>query len=142
MTTYARDEDGYNILLDNDIGPGTAYVLGKPINLKDVLKKEPHDETDNNLTSDINAGYHNTGTPLYRKNEKPEAVNHPQHYGRGRYEVIKVINAWGLNFDRGNAVKYIARAGKKNPAAEIEDLEKAIFYLKYEVKELKKRAEE
>jgi len=59
---------------------------------------------------------------------------HPEHYGGGEnpYEIIKIINAVGLNFNRGNAFKYLARAGKKNPQKAIEDLEKAIFYLTYE----------
>ena len=62
-----------------------------------------------------------------------EAVNHPDHYGGGEnlYEAIKVIEAWGLNFHLGNAVKYIARAGKKGPA--IEDLKKALWYLQREL---------
>ena len=51
-------------------------------------------------------------------------VNHHSHYTDGKIEVIDAIEAWGLNFHRGNAVKYIARAGKKNPAKEVEDLEK------------------
>lgn len=62
-----------------------------------------------------------------------DSVNHPDHYGGDTpYEVIKVIHAWELDFDLGNAVKYIARAGKKsrNP---IEDLEKAIFYINYKI---------
>lgn len=67
-----------------------------------------------------------------------EAVNHPSHYGGDvPYESIKVINAWGLNFNLGNAVKYISRAGKKDPAKLIEDLEKARFYLDDEIKQLK-----
>ena len=48
-------------------------------------------------------------------------VNHPSYYTNGKIEVIDAIEAWGLNFHRGNAVKYIARAGKKNPEKEIED---------------------
>lgn len=66
-----------------------------------------------------------------------EAINHPGHYGGDTvYEVIKVIHAWGLDrdFNLGNCVKYIARAGKKDPAKEIEDLEKAKFYLEYAIK--------
>lgn len=68
-----------------------------------------------------------------------DMVNHPDHYGGGDnpYEVIKVIRAWGLGFDLGNAVKYIARAGKKDPARHIEDLEKAVFYLQDEIKHLR-----
>lgn len=60
-------------------------------------------------------------------------VNHPDHYGGADnlYEAIKVIEAWELNFNIGNAVKYIARAGKKG--AYIEDLEKARWYLNREI---------
>lgn len=68
-----------------------------------------------------------------------EAVNHPAHYGGDTtYETIKVIMAWDLGFNLGNAVKYISRAGKKNPIAEIEDLKKARFYLDYEIREREK----
>lgn len=44
----------------------------------------------------------------------------------------------GLNSHRGNAVKYITRAGKKNPGKEIEDLEKAVWYLQREIERLTK----
>lgn len=69
-----------------------------------------------------------------------EAVNHPDHYGGADnpYEVIKVVLAWNLPFTLGNTVKYVARAGKKDPAKHIEDLEKARFYLDKEIEELKK----
>lgn len=48
-----------------------------------------------------------------------EAVNSPAHYGGADnpYEAIKVIEAWDLGFCLGNTVKYIARAGKKDPAS-------------------------
>lgn len=65
-----------------------------------------------------------------------EAVNNPEHYGgaNNTYEAIKVIDAWGLDFHLGNAVKYISRAGKKDPMKEIEDLKKAEFYIKHKIK--------
>ena len=69
-----------------------------------------------------------------------DAINHPSHYADGKIEVIDFIEDKGLNFNRGNAVKYIARAGKKNPAKEIEDLKKAIWYLERECKRLEKQA--
>ncbi len=56
------------------------------------------------------------------------SVDHPSHYKRGGVEAITVIEAWGLDFCLGNAVKYIARAGYKSADAR-EDLEKAIWYL-------------
>lgn len=75
---------------------------------------------------------------MHEAGPRSEAVNHPSHYGGDTvYEVIKVIHAWGLGFDLGNAVKYIARAGKKDPAKEIEDLEKAKFYLQHHIDQLK-----
>ena len=68
-------------------------------------------------------------------------VNHPDHYGGGDnpYEVIKVIEAWGLGFHLGNAIKYIGRAGKKGN--EIQDLEKAIWYCKRKIEQLKSEHE-
>lgn len=68
-----------------------------------------------------------------------EKVNHPQHYGGPDdvYEAIKVIEAWGLGFHLGNAVKYISRAGKKGPDTEIEDLEKAAWYVLRKIRQLK-----
>lgn len=61
-----------------------------------------------------------------------EAVQHPSHYGGDvPHEVIKCLDAWGLEKDAllWNAVKYISRAGKKDPAKTVEDLKKARFYL-------------
>jgi hypothetical protein len=73
---------------------------------------------------------------------KKEMVNGPQHYGGvdNPYEVIKVCEAWGLDKDAYlfNVVKYVARAGKKDPQKELEDLKKAIFYLNRKVENLQK----
>lgn len=68
---------------------------------------------------------------------KKELVNHPQHYGGkdNPYEAIKVIEAWDLGFCLGNTIKYISRAGKKDDT--IQELEKALWYLKREIKNLK-----
>lgn len=71
----------------------------------------------------------NTYTEREKTNYK-ETVNHPSHYGGDTtYETIKVIEAWGLDFHLGNAVKYISRAGKKDPAKEKQDLQKALWYI-------------
>lgn len=69
-------------------------------------------------------------------------VDHPAHYGGDTtYEVIKVIEAWELGFCLGNAVKYIARAGKKHPERMVEDLEKARWYIDRELKSLARAAD-
>jgi hypothetical protein len=66
----------------------------------------------------------------------PDTVNHPSHYTDGKIEVIDFIEDKKLNYHRGNAVKYIARAGKKDPTKEIEDLKKAQWYINREIKRL------
>lgn len=76
----------------------------------------------------------------YNENMKHnDPVNHPSHYTDGKIEVIDFIEDKNLNFCRGNAVKYISRAGKKDPAKEIQDLEKAQWYINREVNRLKEK---
>ena len=71
-----------------------------------------------------------------------EMVNGPAHYGGVdyTYEVIKVCEAWELDKDAYlfNVVKYVLRAGKKDPTKELEDLKKAAFYLDRKIKNLEK----
>ena len=69
--------------------------------------------------------------------EECDSVNHPSHYNKGKIEVADFIADQKLNFDRGNAVKYVCRAGSKDPDKEIQDLEKAIWYINHEIKMLK-----
>jgi len=56
-----------------------------------------------------------------------EKVDHPPHYNTGKIEVIDAIEAWNLNFNCGNVVKYIVR--HKHKGSPIEDIEKAVWYL-------------
>jgi hypothetical protein len=73
-----------------------------------------------------------------------EQVNHPNHYG-GKdnvYEAIKVIDEWNLGFSLGNTVKYISRAGKKDPNKELEDLKKALWFLKHHIEVLENKLNE
>lgn len=71
------------------------------------------------------------------------AVDHPTHYRKDSgHEAIDVIEAWDLNFNLGNTVKYISRKGRKDPSAYIEDLEKALWYLNREITTLKQRRDQ
>lgn len=74
-----------------------------------------------------------------------DSVEHPRHYNslpaaceKCGYpiECIDVIEHMDLCI--GNAVKYVWRAGHKDPSKEIEDLEKAVWYLQRRIKRLKK----
>jgi len=55
----------------------------------------------------------------------------PQYYRRGTIQVWDFVRDQELNFHLGNVIKYVCRAGHKFD--DIDDLEKAIHYLKNEV---------
>lgn len=59
----------------------------------------------------------------------------PAHYGgpEDPYECIKVIRAWGLNFELGNVAKYLSRAGKKPGVDAVDDLRKLVTYAQMEI---------
>lgn len=64
----------------------------------------------------------------------------PDYYKDGGIETIDFIEAKGLGYHLASAVKYISRAGKKDPATEIEDLKKAAWYVDRRIKQLEKEA--
>lgn len=68
---------------------------------------------------------------ILERNNKPELVNHPDHYQGNKFEVIDIIEDYELNFTLGSAVKYILRAGKKDDKNI--DLKKAIWMLEREI---------
>jgi hypothetical protein len=59
------------------------------------------------------------------------------HYENNKgYDVIDFIKDYNLNFNRGNVIKYLARAGKKDN--ELQDLRKALDYLQREIEHYEK----
>lgn len=70
------------------------------------------------------------------EDKKDDPVNHPAHYTDGKIEVIKYIKDKKLGFCLGNAIKYISRAGKKDPTKTVEDLRKAIWYIEEHIKDI------
>ena len=65
-------------------------------------------------------------------------VDHTDHYRKdSKHEAIDVIEAWQLNFNLGNVLKYLSRVGIKDPGKLIEDLEKARWYIDREINTLK-----
>ena len=81
------------------------------------------------------------GTIGYVVDLSGESINHPAHYNTGQIEVIDFIEDQELGFHLGNAVKYICRAGRKNPDKTIEDLQKATWYLDRKINELLNKEE-
>lgn len=65
-----------------------------------------------------------------------DMVNSPAHYNQGKIEVIEFLEEQFMDRPHEwNAVKYIARA--KHKGKEVEDLEKAIWYLRRKLELLK-----
>ena len=62
--------------------------------------------------------------------EEKEMINHPSHYNMG-IETIEYIESGSMNFNTGNVIKYVTRAGYKNN--QLEDLKKAMWYLQREI---------
>lgn len=67
------------------------------------------------------------------ESDDPVSPSHYQGFSNGA-EVIDITE--NLNFNRGNAIKYAARAGTKDPAKELEDLRKAKWYIEREISRL------
>ena len=71
-----------------------------------------------------------------------DPVNHPNHYTSGSIEVIDYIEDQKFPYHLGNAVKYISRAGKKDPEKTVEDLKKAVWYINRYIELLGKEQQE
>lgn len=105
--------DGVAIFEYNDGKPTGKKMVFKPVSASQSIKKS--DKTDSK--------------------PKNTAIT-PSYYGGAdnAYEAIKVIDAWGLGFALGNAIKYICRAGKKKDNSRLQDLEKSKYYIEHEIK--------
>jgi len=97
--------------------------------------KEEKEDYKNRTINDVTEKFSKTFKKIIEKGN----VDHPKHYGGDTtYEVIKVLEAWKLDFHLGNVVKYVARAGKKSKETELEDLKKAAWYLNKKIELLEK----
>ena len=70
--------------------------------------------------------------------EEKEMIDHPSHYNQG-IETIEYIESWSMNFNTGNVIKYVTRAGYKDN--QLEDLKKAMWYLQREIDRLENKGE-
>jgi len=75
-----------------------------------------------------------SNTPITMEEPQADPVNHPAHYKVGGMETIDFIEAKGLTYHLGNAVKYISRADHKGNRKQ--DLEKAKWYLERAIAQL------
>ncbi len=74
-------------------------------------------------------------------NDENNNITHPSYYCFSKYEPVKIIQDWELDFCLGNVLKYVARAGRKDGNPKIEDLKKAKQYLEFEIENLREQEE-
>ena len=135
-------------------GGGTARFNPDELELEgvyDALSKKPVEESsfaDSKVDSSVDDFGDCPGLPECPGNGecpgcapvpiKDDEISHPSHYADGWSNGAEVIDLTeNLNFNRGNAVKYLARAGRKGgPEKELEDLQKALWYVRREVERL------
>lgn len=127
-------EDGY-------ITTKTISNILKPVALPKIfivseLTWWSYEELNKNIKTIDKPGYVIIMFPKYHIGPVNEvsSFNETSYTAGRKYEPRKVIADWGLNFNLGNAIKYISRAGRKGD--KIEDLKKAIQYIEFEIEEL------
>lgn len=70
-----------------------------------------------------------------------DKISNPAHYTYSKFEPKDVIREYNLNFNLGNVIKYIVRAGRKDGNTILDDLRKARQYLDFEIEFLEKDSE-
>jgi len=109
-----------------------CYLDGKVINFANEIQFK--------IETKINEIRNGVPPPEYvPPGEKVDLISSPPHYtsvSSSTYETINVIEAWNLDFHLGNVVKYVSRAGKKTEDP-LQDLEKALWYLKRKIERIK-----
>jgi hypothetical protein len=114
----------------SDVELSEAKKLGLPI----WIGHDPVNDVIEGKDPTLPAKAYDTG-----RTTEHDPVQHPSHYTQGGIETIDFIEAKRLDYHRGNVVKYVTRAGRKDPETEIEDLEKAGWYIERAIKEVRKQ---
>ena len=99
------------------------------------LNFQQYDSPCNNYQVGYNSALEDLSTWLKSLDDNTNTT--PSHY-QGTIQPIDLINAQNLNFNLGNVVKYVCRAGKKQGENVLSDLDKAKNYINYEIERIKK----
>ena len=113
------------------------FTKGKQYYITDILNEGFYLKGDDGFEHYINKldCFYYTFNPIYNE-QQTYTKNTPTHY-QGSIQPIDLINAQDLNFNLGNVVKYVCRAGKKQGENILSDLEKAKDYINFEIERVK-----
>ena len=138
-------DDEYWVYTAEEIGrvvfsPGSrmiAYPVGQPYAIYDKSEYE-YEIQDNVITIKKRVDRLKSTTLGGGRTTSSDSVSHPPHYANGWSNGAEVIDLTeNLSFSAGNVVKYVCRAGRKDPDKYVEDLEKARWYLDREIARVK-----
>ena len=140
-------DDEYWLYTAEEIGrvvytPGSrmiAYPVGEPYAICDKSEYE-YELRDNTIV--IKERVDRFEPTILGKERTPSSdnVSHPPHYANGWSNGAEVIDLTEhLSFCAGNVVKYVCRAGRKDPDKHVEDLEKARWYLDREIARVRRQ---
>lgn len=130
-------DDEYWLYTAEEIGrvvftPGSrmiAYPVGQPYAICDKSEYEYELKDDTIVIK-----------KLVDRSMSSDNVSHPSHYANGWSNGAEVIDLTEhLSFCAGNVVKYVCRAGRKDPDKHVEDLKKARWYLDREIERVKRQ---
>lgn len=133
--------------LEQEIEADKTHLKGVDVEPTDDISVEATDEQIDSkealqkVLDEVREQLLKTKGKLIHMKEVEDVVNHPSHYTDGNIEVMDFIEDKQLNFARGNVIKYVSRAGKKDPNKELEDLKKSMWYLNREIERLEKENE-
>lgn len=140
-------DDEYWVYTAEEIGrvvctPGSrmiAYPVGEPYVICDKSEYE-FEFKDNTIVIKERVERLKPTTPWGERTLSSDNVSHPPHYANGWSNGAEVIDLTEhLSFCAGNVVKYVCRAGRKDPGKHVEDLEKARWYIDREIKRVKRQ---
>lgn len=138
-------DDEYWVYTAEEIGrvvlaPGSrmmAYPVGVPYAICDKSEYEYELKNDAIVIKELVDRFKST-PPRQERTLSSDSVSHPPHYANGWSNGAEVIDLTEhLSFCAGNVVKYVCRAGRKDPDKHVEDLEKARWYLDREIERVK-----
>lgn len=139
-------DDEYSLYTAEEIGrvvftPGSrmmAYPVGQPYVICDKSEYE-YELKDDTIIVKARVRKKGEGSSIdLELAEDSDNVSHPPHYADGWSNGAEVIDLTEhLSFCAGNVVKYVCRAGRKDPDKYVEDLEKARWYLDREIERVR-----
>ena len=138
-TYYCLTESGHIVYCDKQFyeSKGTTVLEFEDVFIKDNKPGEATHISIDEMANIICENMKAIGNASIEYLNNDNAIK-PSHYKAGEFDVIAFCQYHDLSFDIGNVIKYVTRTGKKANNSELQDLTKAMEYLKRRIEYIKK----